>query len=104
MQQLAHERPPSPDVRPALGQALMAAMACSIQLPLLRRLPVPMTRWLIGRRAAQAIGVGQRVDLSMRLLFGAGLVAARGIDAIARLFWPQFSLTRLFTRVLATTC
>jgi hypothetical protein len=100
IQALAAARPPTPDVRPGLGAALMDAMARSIRLPVLRGLPVPMTRWLVGRGTARAVGIDQRVGLLTRVLFFAGLAIVRGIDAIVRLVLPRFSLTRMFTRVV----
>lgn len=100
IQAQAHSQAAVPDVRPGLGRALMSTMARSIRLPVLRNLPVPLTRLLIGRETARAIGVDERVGLLTRLLFFTSFAAVRGIDAVVRLALPQFSLTRMFTRVL----
>lgn len=100
LQARARARPADPDVRPPLGRALMDAMAHSIGVPVLRRLPVPMTRWLVGRGTANAIGVNQHVGLLTLLLFQAGRLLILGFDRIARVFVPDFSFTRMFTRVV----
>ncbi len=89
-----------PDVRPGLGRALMDAMAASIGVPVIRSLPVPMTRWLVGPRVAGEVGIDERVGFLTWVLFRVGLVATRVFDAIVRLVLPQFSLTRMFTRVV----
>lgn len=100
IQAQARAQPAVPDVRPGLGRALMATLARSIRLPVLRNIPVPLTQLLIGRETSAAIGVDQRVGLLARFVFAAGFAAVRGFDALVRLVWPQFSLTRMFTRVL----
>ena len=98
----AHARvhPATPDVRPELGSALVNTMARSIRLPVIRQLPVPLTRWLIGPRTAGAIGVNEQVGLLTRVLFATALVTTRVIDGVVRLVLPRFSLTRMFTRVV----
>ena len=96
----ARARPIAPDVRPALGGALIDAMARSIGVPVLKRLPVPLTRWLIGTQAAREIGVNQRVGLLVRAVFAGALLLTRAIDAVVRLAFPQFSLVRMFTRAV----
>lgn len=100
IQALGRATPAVPDVRPGLGRALMATMARSIGLPVLRHLPVPMTRWLVGRDTARAIGVNQRVGLLTWLTFNAARLAIGALDALVRLVRPGFSLTRMFTRVV----
>jgi hypothetical protein len=100
IQAMARAKPSVPDVRPGLGRALMDTMARSIQLPVIRNLPVPLTRWLIGRRSAREIGVNQRVGLLTRVTFAVARVTVRLIDAVARLVVRRFSLTRMFTRVV----
>ncbi|MBI5276233.1 MAG: DUF2236 domain-containing protein [Burkholderiales bacterium] len=100
LQAMARERPADPDARPGLGRALVATMARSIELPVIRHIPVPMTRWLIGRRAANEIGVNQRVGLLTYAVFVTGRFAVRMVDAVVRLVVPGFSFTRLFTRVV----
>jgi hypothetical protein len=100
IQALARVRPVSPDVRPGLGRALMDAMARSIRLPVIRRLPVPLTRWLIGGAAARETGVNERVGLLTRFVFAVARSAVRLFDGLVRLVLPQFSLSRMFTRVV----
>jgi hypothetical protein len=100
IQAQAREQAATPDVRPGLGGALMATMAGSIRLPVLRKLPVPLTRLLIGRKTARAIGVDQRVGALAWLLFFTAFAAVRAIDTVVRVALPQFSLARMFTRVL----
>lgn len=90
----------SPDVRPALGRALMGVMARSIRVPFVRRIPVQMTQWLIGSQASYDIGVDLHVPLLTRLLFGAGRFAAACIDSTVRLVIPGFSLSRMLCRVI----
>jgi hypothetical protein len=99
MQALTLARTPATDVRPGLGRALMAAMARSIRLPVLRSLPVPLARWLVGGRTADAVGI-DRAGALTRGAFALGVVAVRLFDGIARIALPQFSLTRMFTRVV----
>jgi uncharacterized membrane protein len=99
MQSFATSQPPQPDPRPQLGQALMSAMGNAIKIPLLRTLPAPFTRWLIGAHAAGAIGV-RPASLLTRLVFILFRGFAAAIDGLGRLFQPQFSLSSLLTRVL----
>lgn len=91
---------PVPDVRPGLGGALIATMERTIRVPVVRELPVPLTRMLIGARTAGAIGVDQHVGWLTRILFATGLIVTRVIDAAVRLVLPRFSLTRMFTRAV----
>jgi hypothetical protein len=100
LQAMARAQPAAPDARPPLGRALMAAMAKSIMLPVIRQLPVPLTQWLIGPTAAGEIGVNERVGLPTRLVFGFARVTVALIDGMVRVVRPQFSLTRMFTRVV----
>ncbi|AMO23072.1 hypothetical protein GCM10027034_44910 [Ramlibacter solisilvae] len=100
MQSQAHSQPLARDVRPGLGRALVAAMERTIAVPVIRHLPVPMTRWLIGRQTARLIGITQRAGLLTLLLFDAARLAVLAIDGVARLALPRFSLTRLVTRVV----
>ncbi|TWO69866.1 DUF2236 domain-containing protein [Caenimonas sedimenti] len=100
LQATARATPAVPDVRPALGRALLDTMAKSIRVPLVRQLPVPLTRWLVGPVASREIGADERVGLLTRALFATGLIVTRVIDTVARIFLPGFSLTRMFTRVI----
>jgi ER-bound oxygenase mpaB/B'/Rubber oxygenase, catalytic domain len=90
-----------PDARPALGRALMNCMARQIPLGLLRPMPTLLTRRLCGPAVAQAVGIADTpVPWLPRLVFALGLGAARVIDALARIVWPQFSLSRFITRLV----
>ena len=100
LQAMARLRPATPDVRPALGRALIATMAHSIRLPVIRQLPVPLTRWLIGRDTAREIGANEHVSLLTRITFRAARLGVALVDGVVRLVFPQFSLTRMFTRVV----
>ena len=100
IQLMARAHPATLDVRPALGRALMDTMARSIWLPVIRKLPVPMTRWLIGQRTAREIGVNERVGLLTRATFLGARLTVQLFDDLVRLVMPRFSLTRMFTRVV----
>lgn len=88
-----------PDPRPALGAALMKAMQDEIPLRVLRPFPVLLTRYLCGDAARVDLALDQRVNLLSRLLFGAGMGLARGVDALIRLVLPGFSISRMITRI-----
>jgi hypothetical protein len=90
----------TPDPRPGLGHALMQAMEDSIPLPWLKPFAVLMTRHLCGTRTAALIGVQARAPWRSRVLFKLVMGLVRGVDALLRLVWPRFSITRLLTRVL----
>lgn len=100
MQARGYASPPAPDVRPALGMALMNTLAASIRLPVLRHFPTMMTFRLCGPRSAGAIGVSGQAPLPARLLFVLAMDGSRVIDTVMRLWWREFSLSRLITRVL----
>jgi ER-bound oxygenase mpaB/B'/Rubber oxygenase, catalytic domain len=100
MQAYARLAPPKPDVRPALGQALIQAMAKSIKLPIFRHLPVPMTQWLVGQQTAKEIGLAKQASWLTRSLFRVLRAFIKVIDSIGRLFSSRFSISRLITRVL----
>jgi hypothetical protein len=78
----------------------MHTMERTIRLPVVRGIPVPLTRWLIGPDTAREIGVDERVSWPTRLLFLAGRLLVRLIDTVVRVFSPGFSLSRLFTRIV----
>jgi hypothetical protein len=100
LQAMARAQPSVPDARPGLGRALMDTMARSIRLPVIRHLPVPMTRWLIGAQSARETGVNERVGPLTWLTFSIALAIVRAVDGVVRLALPRFSLTRMFTRVV----
>lgn len=100
MQARARTHPPEPDVRPGLGTALIATMSATIRLPIARHFPTVMTQRLVGPQVADELGIGDRAPLSARLLFGLLMGVTRPIDAVVRLWSPEFALSRLVTRVL----
>jgi hypothetical protein len=78
----------------------MAAMENELRLPILRTFPVQLTRYLCGKSVASALALPRRVGIVSRIVFLTGLGAIRAFDAIVRLFVPQFSISRMLTRVL----
>lgn len=92
--------PGQADPRPPLGRALVAAMAHSIRVPVLRGLPVPLTRWLVGPDIAARIGIDEHVSWATRLVFQLGRLLVGVTDGVVGLVVPGFSLSRLFTRVI----
>jgi len=89
-----------PDPRPALGSALMQAMAAYIPLRVLKPFPVLLTRYLCGDAARIDLALDQRVNLLSRLLFALGMGVTRAIDTLVRLVLPQFSICRMMTRIV----
>lgn len=100
MQARGRANPVSPDARPALGKALMTAMEQVIPFRLLKPVPVLMTRYLCGSPTADTIGLAGRVSWLSHGLFVLFMLKARIIDGMVRLVWPEFSISRLITRVL----
>jgi uncharacterized membrane protein len=100
MQARGRQDVPAPDARPALGDALMRTMENLIPFSVLKPIPVLFTRFLCGARNARDIGVQGRVSWLSRLVFVVLMLLSRCIDATVRLVLPEFSIARLFTRVL----
>ncbi|WP_353395000.1 oxygenase MpaB family protein [Hydrogenophaga sp. 5NK40-0174] len=92
--------PSQEDARPGLGRALIAALASSIQLPVIKHFPVPMTRMLIGEKAADTVGVNEHLSWFTQAAFWLTLGFARSVDAVVQLFLPHFALSRMLTRVV----
>lgn len=88
------------DPRPALGQALMQTMAGVIPFRLLKPFPVLMTRYLCGAQTARDLGLTGGAAWLSKALFALFMGFTRLIDTLARLVWPEFSISRLITRVL----
>jgi len=61
---------------------------------------VLMTRRLCGERTARDLGLTDRVGWLSKALFALFMGFTRIVDALARLIWPEFSISRLITRVL----
>lgn len=92
--------PYSPDARPALGRDLMKTMEDVIPLRAIKPFPVLLTRYLCGGQTARDLGIDHRVSFLSRFLFAFSMFVTRGIDGVGRLFFPEFSLCRLVTRVV----
>ncbi len=92
--------PGGTDARPALGGALMGYMSESIPFNLLKPFPALLTRYLCGRVVADTLGISNHQSLASRILFFVLMIASRTIDSIVRLVVPQFSLSRMFSRVV----
>jgi hypothetical protein len=88
------------DPRPALAGALMANIQRYLPLRILKPFPVLLTRRLIGKESSRDLGLDKRVSLLSRGLFVLVFGFIRGVDAIARLVFPGFSISRLVTRIL----
>lgn len=88
------------DARPALAGALFATLAREIPWRVARPFPLLLSRWLIGAQASADLQLDGRVGLGSRVLFALGVGVVGAIDAIGRLFSPQFSLARALTRIL----
>jgi hypothetical protein len=88
------------DPRPALAGALMANIQRYLPLRILKPFPVLLTRHLIGKASSRDLGLDKRVSLLSRGLFVLVFGFIRGVDAIARLVFPGFSISRLVTRIL----
>jgi len=90
----------SPDPRPLLAADLMKAMENEIPLRLLKPVPTLLTRLLCKGDATRDLGLDARVPLLARAVFALALAGVRCIDAVARVFVPGFSLSRMLTRAL----
>jgi len=89
-----------PDPRPLLAADLMKAMENEIPVRLLKPIPTLLTRLLCKGDATRDLGLDARVPLLSRAVFALGLATVRCIDAVARVFMPGFSISRMLTRAL----
>jgi ER-bound oxygenase mpaB/B'/Rubber oxygenase, catalytic domain len=94
------KRPTAIDPRPRLGGALMDAMESVIPDGPFKKFPVLLTRRLLEPASRRDLGLDGRVSWVSRFLFSALMLTARGIDALVRLVFPDFSFSRLITRVI----
>jgi hypothetical protein len=62
--------------------------------------PVLLTRRLLEPASARDLGLDGRVSWRSRTTFAALMGTARGIDALVRLAYPDFSISRLITRAI----
>ncbi|CAN5691241.1 hypothetical protein BH11PSE12_BH11PSE12_19900 [soil metagenome] len=100
MQARGRAEPVLPDPRPSLSQALMTTMEQAIPFRLLKPFPVLLTRYLCGAANARDIGVDGRVSWLSRGVFTLFMLTTRMVDSAVRFVLPEFSLSRLITRVL----
>jgi hypothetical protein len=100
IQAQVRSQPRKDDPRPALAGALMANVQRYLPLRILKPFPVLLTRHLIGKDSSRDLGLDKRVSLLSRGLFVLVFGFIRGVDAIARLVFPGFSISRLVTRIL----
>jgi hypothetical protein len=89
-----------PDPRPGLAGALVATLQRYIPLRLLKPFPVLLTRYLVGKDAARDLGLDGHVSLLSRVLFVLGFGLVRCVDALGRLVFRGFSISRLVTRIV----
>lgn len=100
IQQRARAGRPMPDVRPLLGQALVANLESVVPLRVLKPVGPLMIHHLCGQEVADEIGVRTPAGGLSVFLFNAGMALTRGLDALVRVFVPGFSLARFFTRLI----
>lgn len=93
-------RRPGPDPRPQLGDALMGAMKSVVPAGPFKSFPVLLTRRLIEPASSRDLGLDGRVSWLSRVLFSMLMGTALGVDAVARLVFPDFSISRLITRAI----
>ncbi|MGL4577207.1 MAG: oxygenase MpaB family protein, partial [Burkholderiaceae bacterium] len=65
-----------------------------------KHFPALMTRRLCGEQTSRDIGVTDNTPWFADLAFAMLMAVTRGIDTLVRFVWPQFSLSRLITRIL----
>lgn len=89
-----------PDPRPPLTAALMNCMAAVIPWSVFKPMPALLTRYLIGRDNAAAIGLQAPASRASRGLFWTLMLLARGIDFVGQLLVRGFSISRLLGRLI----
>ena len=92
--------PDGTDPRPKLGQALMKTLEDVIPWRVVKPFPTLFTRHLCGAVTAKAIGIDGRVSRFSQLLFALLMGTIRVIDAMVRLVFPEFSISRFISRVV----
>ena len=93
-------RPEIFDPRPALGNALMQAMADVIPFKPVKSFPLLLTRYLCGAATSLDLGLSGPLSWLSQFWFAAFMLLARSLDGLVRLASPEFSIARLITRVL----
>jgi hypothetical protein len=92
--------PNTVDSRPHLGVALMQAMETVFPPGPAKAFPTLLTRRLIGPTSSKDLGLDGRVSWFAKTLFALMMAAARTLDAVMRLAFPDFSIARLITRAV----
>jgi len=90
-----------PDSRPALTAALMQAVRRVMPVPVPKAFPVLMTRYLCSYATARDLGLNTPVSWLAHGLFNLLMGTVRVIDTVGRRFAPNFSISRLLTRLLS---
>jgi hypothetical protein len=100
LQEDGRHHPYFPDPRPALADALMRTMQNDIPFRLLKPFPVLLTRHLCSAASATDLGLTSPVSWLSGGLFATLMGTLRLVDATVRLALPQFSFSRLLTRIV----
>ena len=95
-----HVYPGGTDARPALTGALIDYLRASIPFKVVKPFPALFTRYLCGSTVADALGVNEKQSFISRTLFATMMAIVRLMDVTVRLVLPQFSLSRMFSRVV----
>jgi hypothetical protein len=93
-------QPGEVDARPSLAAALMDAMKSVIPPGPFQSFPVLLARRLMERQSVRDLRLDGHVSRLSRGLFRLLMGAARGVDALVRVVVPEFSLSRLVTRLV----
>jgi hypothetical protein len=88
------------DPRPRLGGALMDAMKSVIPDGPFKSFPVLLTRRLIEPASSKDLGLAAGVSWRSRIAFTLLMGGARVVDAVVRVAFPDFSISRFITRVI----
>ncbi|MGL5002472.1 MAG: oxygenase MpaB family protein, partial [Casimicrobium sp.] len=95
----AQKRPGETDPRPKLGQALIKSMEDVIPLRVLKGFPSLLTFTLCGPVVARELGILGRAGLLSKVLYWLVMSVVRTIDTLMRVLLPQFSLSRMLSRI-----
>jgi hypothetical protein len=87
------------DSRARLAAALVGAMEKVMPRPF-RAFPLLLTRRLLERASVRDLRLDGQVSWPSRILFRATMAILRAFDALVRLFVRDFSIARLFTRIV----
>lgn len=93
-------RPLPVDPRPQLARALVDAMKTVMPPGAMRSFPVLLTRRLMEPESVRDLGLDGAVSRNAKFWFALLMSTVRGVDATMRLAFPDFSISRLITRVV----